>query len=113
MSGYSRARLSCADETRQGWRVFRPTIVRGGCGCSRSKCRGRVALVELGAKRFALEEDDALIFVLFDVGGVLLFPVAVAYNQMPAWTALVISLFALTLLASLLYAWRKGVLEWD
>ena len=55
----------------------------------------------------------ALIFVLFDVGGVLLFPVAVAYNQMPAWTALVISLFALTLLASLLYAWRKGVLEWD
>ena len=43
----------------------------------------------------------------------LLFPVAVAYNQMPAWTALVISLFALTLLASLLYAWRKGVLEWD
>ena len=55
----------------------------------------------------------ALIFVLFDVGGVLLFPVAVAYNQMPAWTALVISLFALTLLASLMYAWRKGVLEWD
>ena len=55
----------------------------------------------------------ALIFVLFDVGGVFLFPFAVAYNSLPLFALVIISLFILTLLGSLLYAWRKGVLQWD
>ncbi|HEY3289520.1 MAG TPA: NADH-quinone oxidoreductase subunit A [Anaerolineae bacterium] len=55
----------------------------------------------------------ALIFVLFDVGGVFLFPFAVAYNSLPLYTIVIVSLFILTLLGSLLYAWRKGVLQWD
>jgi NADH:ubiquinone oxidoreductase subunit 3 (subunit A) len=55
----------------------------------------------------------ALIFVLFDVGGVFLFPFAVAYNALPLYAVGIIALFILTLLGSLLYAWRKGVLQWD
>ena len=55
----------------------------------------------------------ALIFVLFDVGGVLLFPFALAFNQLPMYSVIIMTLFALTLLGALLYAWRKGVLEWD
>lgn len=55
----------------------------------------------------------ALIFVLFDVGGVLLFPFAVAFQQVPLYSVFIVTLFALTLLGALLYAWRKGVLEWD
>jgi NADH-quinone oxidoreductase subunit A len=55
----------------------------------------------------------ALIFVLFDVGGVFLFPFAVAYNALPLYSIVIITLFVLTLLGSLLYAWRKGVLQWD
>src|SRR5512141_1427055 len=55
----------------------------------------------------------ALIFVLFDVGGVFLFPFAVAYNALPLYAVGIITLFILTLLGSLLYAWRKGVLQWD
>ncbi len=55
----------------------------------------------------------ALIFVLFDVGGVFLFPFAVAYNALPLYAIVVIALFVLTLLGALLYAWRKGVLQWD
>ena len=55
----------------------------------------------------------ALIFVLFDVGGIFLFPFAVAYNSLPLYTVGIASLFILTLLGSLLYAWRKGVLQWD
>ena len=55
----------------------------------------------------------ALIFVLFDVGGVFLFPFAVAYNSLPLFTVGIIALFMLTLLGALLYAWRKGVLQWD
>jgi NADH-quinone oxidoreductase subunit A len=54
----------------------------------------------------------ALIFVLFDVGGVFLFPFAVAFNALPLYTVLVATAFILTLLGSLLYAWRKGVLQW-
>ena len=55
----------------------------------------------------------ALIFVLFDVGGVFLFPFAVAYNSLPLYAIVIVTLFVLTLLGSLLYAWRKGVLQWD
>jgi NADH:ubiquinone oxidoreductase subunit 3 (subunit A) len=55
----------------------------------------------------------ALIFVLFDVGGVFLFPFAVAYNALPFYSVVIITLFILTLLGALLYAWRKGVLQWD
>jgi NADH:ubiquinone oxidoreductase subunit 3 (subunit A) len=55
----------------------------------------------------------ALIFVLFDVGGVFLFPFAVAYNALPFYAVGIVAAFVLTLLGSLLYAWRKGVLQWD
>ncbi len=55
----------------------------------------------------------ALIFVLFDVGGIFLFPFAVAYNSLPLYAIVIVILFILTLLGSLLYAWRKGVLQWD
>ena len=55
----------------------------------------------------------ALIFVLFDVGGIFLFPFAVAYNSLPLYAIGIVCLFILTLLGSLLYAWRKGVLQWD
>ena len=55
----------------------------------------------------------ALIFVLFDVGGVLLFPFAVAYNSVNLWCVIVVSLFVLTLLASLGYAIKKGALNWE
>lgn len=55
----------------------------------------------------------ALIFVLFDVGSVFLFPFAVAYNSLPLFAVGIIALFMLTLLSALLYAWRKGVLQWD
>ncbi len=54
----------------------------------------------------------ALVFVLFDVGGVLLFPFAAAFNALPLYAVLVAALFLLTLLGALLYAWRKGALEW-
>jgi len=55
----------------------------------------------------------ALVFVLFDVGGVLLFPFAAAFNALPLYAVLVAALFLLTLLGALLYAWRKGALEWE
>lgn len=55
----------------------------------------------------------ALIFVVFDVEAVFLFPWAVAYNQMHLYMVLEGVLFLLILAAGLLYVWRKGALEWD
>jgi NADH:ubiquinone oxidoreductase subunit 3 (subunit A) len=53
-----------------------------------------------------------LLFLVFDVEMVLLFPWAVAYNQLPMFAILEGVAFFLILLGGLLYAWRKGALEW-
>lgn len=54
----------------------------------------------------------ALIFVLFDVEVILLFPIAVAFGALSMFATLQVVLFVVILLAALLFAWRKGVLEW-
>ncbi|MDD2695037.1 MAG: NADH-quinone oxidoreductase subunit A [Anaerolineales bacterium] len=54
----------------------------------------------------------ALIFLVFDVELVFLFPWAVAYHQLPLFAVIEGILFILVLVAGLVYAWRKGALEW-
>lgn len=54
----------------------------------------------------------ALIFLIFDVEIVFLFPWAVVYHQLPLFVVFEGILFILILVAGLLYAWRKGALEW-
>jgi NADH-quinone oxidoreductase subunit A len=54
----------------------------------------------------------ALIFVVFDIEAVFLFPWAAAYGQLELYMVLEGVLFILILAAGLLYAWRKGALEW-
>ena len=54
----------------------------------------------------------ALIFLVFDVELVFLFPWAVAFGQLPLFAVLEGVLFLLILIAGLVYAWRKGALEW-
>ena len=54
----------------------------------------------------------ALVFVVFDVETVFLFPWAVAYNQMSLFAVCEGVLFILILGAGLVYAWQKGALEW-
>jgi NADH:ubiquinone oxidoreductase subunit 3 (subunit A) len=53
-----------------------------------------------------------LVFLIFDVELVLLFPFAVAYNQLALFAVVEAIIFILILLGGLLYAWRKGALEW-
>jgi NADH:ubiquinone oxidoreductase subunit 3 (subunit A) len=55
----------------------------------------------------------ALVFVLFDVEVVLLFPIAVAYNQLHLFAIVETVIFIVLLLGALLYAMRKGVLRWN
>ena len=54
----------------------------------------------------------ALIFVVFDVEAVFLFPWAVAYDKLGFYAFVEMVLFILILLGGLLYAWRKDALEW-
>jgi NADH:ubiquinone oxidoreductase subunit 3 (subunit A) len=54
----------------------------------------------------------ALVFLIFDIEIVFLYPWAVAFDQLPMFAVLEGVLFILILVAGLFYTWRKGVLEW-
>ncbi len=55
----------------------------------------------------------ALVFVVFDVETLFLLPWAVAYDQLSLYMVAEMVLFIAILAAGLVYAWRKGVLEWQ
>ena len=54
----------------------------------------------------------ALVFVIFDVEAVFLFPIAAALNQLTLFAVFEVALFIIILAVGLAYAWRKGALEW-
>lgn len=53
-----------------------------------------------------------LIFLIFDVEVIFLFPIAVAYSQLSLFSVLATVTFVVILLLGLLLEWRKGALEW-
>ena len=64
-------------------------------------------------KRYAIRYYVvAILFVIFDVETVFLFPWAVAHNALPAFFAVQGIIFILLLAEGLIYVWRKGALEW-
>jgi len=54
----------------------------------------------------------ALMFVIFDVEVVFLFPWAVAFNQLGLFALIEMVIFIAILIFGLVYAWKKGVLKW-
>jgi len=54
----------------------------------------------------------ALIFVIFDVEVVFLFPWAVAFGQLGLFALVEMIIFIVILMFGLFYAWKKGVLKW-
>lgn len=54
----------------------------------------------------------AIAFVVFDVEVVFLYPWAVSFGQIGVFALIAMSIFLLILVASLIYDWRKGALEW-
>jgi NAD(P)H-quinone oxidoreductase subunit 3 len=55
----------------------------------------------------------ALVFVIFDVETVFLYPWAVAFNQLGLLAFIEALVFIAILVVGLVYAWRKGALEWS
>ena len=55
----------------------------------------------------------ALVFVVFDVETVFLYPWAVAFHRLGLLAFIEALLFIAILVVALVYAWRKGALEWS
>lgn len=54
----------------------------------------------------------ALVFVVFDVETIFLYPWAVALNRLGLFAFIEAIIFILILLVGLGYAWKEGALEW-
>ncbi|MFC0187002.1 NADH-quinone oxidoreductase subunit A [Fictibacillus aquaticus] len=55
----------------------------------------------------------ALLFVIFDVETVFLYPWAVAYEELGIFALIEMGIFVVLLTLGLLYAWKKKVLKWN
>jgi len=55
----------------------------------------------------------ALVFVVFDVETLFLFPWAVNFNSLGFFAFIEALIFITILVIGLVYAWRKGALEWS
>jgi NADH-quinone oxidoreductase subunit A len=55
----------------------------------------------------------AMLFVIFDIETVFLYPWAVVYSQIGLFGLIEMALFILILFVGYVYAWKKGALEWE
>ena len=55
----------------------------------------------------------AMLFLLFDIEAVFLFPWAVVYRDLKLFGFFEMLLFIVIVLAGYLYVWKKGALEWE
>ena len=55
----------------------------------------------------------AMLFIVFDIEIVFLYPFAVAFDQLRLFGLIEMALFIVTVLVVYGYVWRRGGLEWD
>jgi NADH-quinone oxidoreductase subunit A len=55
----------------------------------------------------------AMLFIIFDIEIVFLYPWAVAFDQLGLFGVIEMALFILTVFVAYAYVWRRGGLEWD
>jgi NADH-quinone oxidoreductase subunit A len=55
----------------------------------------------------------ALLFIVFDVEAVFLYPWAVQFRSLGWFGYVEMLVFAVTLVVALIYVWRKGALDWE
>jgi NADH-quinone oxidoreductase subunit A len=54
-----------------------------------------------------------MLFIIFDIEIVFLYPWAVAYDQLALFGLIEMVIFILTVFVAYTYVWRRGGLEWD
>ena len=55
----------------------------------------------------------AMMFIVFDIEIVFLYPIAVAFDQMGLFGLIEMVLFIVPVFVAYIYVWRRGGLEWD
>jgi NADH-quinone oxidoreductase subunit A len=55
----------------------------------------------------------AMLFIIFDVESVFLYPFAVAFDQLGLFALVEMVTFIITVFVAYAYVWRRGGLEWD
>ncbi|HEY8536118.1 MAG TPA: NADH-quinone oxidoreductase subunit A [Vicinamibacterales bacterium] len=54
----------------------------------------------------------AMLFILFDIETVFLFPVAIVLRDFGTFALIEIGVFIVLLMVAFVYVWRRGALEW-
>ena len=68
----------------------------------------------IGGGRFPVKYYlTAMMFIIFDIELVFLYPWAVSFAALGAFGLVAMMLFLLNLAVPYVYAWRRGGLEWD
>jgi NADH-quinone oxidoreductase subunit A len=68
----------------------------------------------IGGGRFPVKYYlTAMLFIVFDIEGVFLFPFAVAFSRLGVFALVEMVLFIVTVFVAYAYVWRRGGLEWD
>ena len=55
----------------------------------------------------------AILFIIFDLEIVFLFPWAVEIKQLPSFAMITMAIFLTVLVVGFVYEWKKGALEWE
>jgi NADH-quinone oxidoreductase subunit A len=55
----------------------------------------------------------AMLFIIFDIETIFLYPWAVTFNKLGAFALIEMLLFMATVVIAYAYVWRRGGLEWD
>jgi NADH-quinone oxidoreductase subunit A len=55
----------------------------------------------------------AMLFIIFDIEIVFLYPWAVAFDQLGIFALVEMAIFMATVFVAYTYVWRRGGLEWD
>jgi NADH-quinone oxidoreductase subunit A len=55
----------------------------------------------------------AIVFILFDIEAVFLYPWAVVYRELKMFAFVEMLLFIVLILAGFFYIWKKGALDWS
>jgi NADH-quinone oxidoreductase subunit A len=54
-----------------------------------------------------------MLFLLFDIEGVFLYPLAVVFKEFKVFAFASMAVFIGILLVAYIYIWKKGALEWE
>ena len=55
----------------------------------------------------------AMLFILFDIEAIFLYPWAVVYRELKMFAFIEMFLFIVLILAGFFYIWKKGALDWS